>query len=228
MHPDPELTALLDGALKSHEIDVGIETGTYLGLGSTRFVAECFLRTKPPKTYVTMENNFNHWSEARQNLRDYLFVDCRWGCSIDCEQAIAFMLKDDAINRHENYPDIFIDTLDDPLKLYLDEIKGSINGTDNPKDADLMRLWSGENLLPKYLELHRNNKPLIVMDSIAGCGFYEFQVMMDVMKDAPFLVLLDDIHHIKHFRSFDYMKSDPRFHILGHSLYHGWVLAWHE
>lgn len=89
-------------------------------------------------------------------------------------------------------------------------------------------LWSGDGLLAKYLELFANDKPLIVLDSADGCGWYEFQTMLHVMADKPFLLMLDETRHLKHFRSLKHVQTDPRFQMIGFSPYHGWALTGHE
>jgi hypothetical protein len=86
-------------------------------------------------------------------------------------------------------------------------------------------LWSGEDLLSKYLELHIKNHPLVVLDSAGGCGWLEFQTTIKTMQTNPFLLLLDDIHHIKHYRSLQYIKNCKKFKIINHSPTDGWVLA---
>jgi len=45
------------------------------------------------------------------------------------------------------------------------------------------------------------------------------------MKDAPFYLILDDINHIKHFRSYEHIKNDPSFRIIPLNTDAGWVFA---
>jgi hypothetical protein len=263
MSDDPALVAAIDAAIKNHGIRIAVETGTFDGTGSTRMIAECLCRSSQPISYITLEISFYNWCFAYRNLRPFLFVDCRWGCSVDREGAIEFIRKDEALNNHHKYPDIYIDDIENPVGFYLNELNGMLgrssraprtgttvkaplldrarrllksiaahrisNFHDSAGTLDLAtQLWSGEALLSQFLRMHHDNRPLVILDSAGGCGLYEFQIVMDVMRDAPFLLLLDDTHHLKHFRSLQHVKADPRFKLLNVSDYHGWALAWHE
>lgn len=255
MARDPELVAKLEDAIKEHCIDVALETGTFEGTGSTRIVAECFCRVRRPKIYVTFEVGLESWMVAYRNLREFPFVDCLWGCSVDRKKALTFIRQDEMLANHTDYPDVYIDDIDDPVAFYSNELQGTLGRrsiasefssatrrfltklrvlpsrdvSERFTESDARKfLWSGEDLLSKYLKLHYDNNPLVILNSSGGSGWYEFQVMMEVMQNAPFLLLLDDVHHIKHYRSMLYVTSDPRFRLLGHSLQHGWALATHE
>ncbi len=81
-------------------------------------------RVGKPITYLTLEVNFNNWCIAHGNLGKFPFVDCRWGCSVDRNEAIALIRKDEAIRNHQNYPDIFIDDTEDPVGFYSNELHG--------------------------------------------------------------------------------------------------------
>ena len=252
---DPELVAKIEGAIKEYAVDVAIETGTFEGTGSTRMVSECFTRVRPPKVYVTFEVGLQSWLTAYRNLRPFPFVQCLWGCSVDRAEALAFIMRDEMLANHAKYPDIYIDDVQDPVAFYSNELKGTLgrrsiasevssatrrtlsglrilpsrDASERLTESDARKyLWSGDGLLPKYLKLHQRNKPLVILDSSGGCGWYEFQVMMEIMKDLPFVLLLDDVHHIKHYRSLEHVKSDPRFRLLGHNSHNGWALATHE
>src|SRR5215813_11606726 len=87
MTADPVLREQLAGLIRRHRIDVAIETGTFLGLGSTRFVAEAMQQVWSPRRLVTVEINFANWCQAKANLRPYPFVDSRWGLSVCLDRA---------------------------------------------------------------------------------------------------------------------------------------------
>ena len=249
MGDDPALAAALDAAVQTHGTRIAIETGTYEGTGSTPLIARSLQRAGDPITFVTFEVNFNSWLIACRNLQKFLFVDCLWGCSIDRQGALNFIKQDDALRNHHAYADIYIDNVEDPVGFYSSELNGMLGAKHMGEGSKLRRLatraratlgaaragekmkpllWRGEALLPAFLRLHRDNSPLVILDSAGGCGLYEFKTMMEIMGDASFLLLLDDTHHLKHFRSLDAIRNDPRFKLLGHSAEHGWALAWHE
>jgi hypothetical protein len=231
MQGDPDLLTALEQAIRRYRVDVAIETGTFLGTGSTRFVAECMRRTGRPKSFVTMEVNFQNWCRAVNNLRHFAFVHCVWGCSVEIEQGLEFIANDDMIQNHTEYQDIYIDTLSNPGRFYADELRGIINFADGDKDPASVvgkeRLWMGEGLLARYLDAHRDQTPLVILDSAGGIGLLEFNITSSLMKGNEYLLLLDDAHHVKHYRSLMAIKKDPAFVVLAENAERGWALAWH-
>lgn len=224
MAEDPGLTASLVDLIRSENINVAIETGTYLGMGSTRFIAECLAQAQPgPKEFVTIEANYSNWRTARDNLTGYPFVKPLWGASVEVAEATAFIAGDDMLVNHQNYHGVYIDTLSDPVGMYTKEILGSYNfgggGGGEPSDA----LWDGEDLLRRQLKDFGDCEPLIILDSAGGVGLLEFNTAMEVMAGRKFHLLLDDIHHVKHFRSMQAIYKDLNFRVVAQS--HSWVLA---
>ncbi len=63
-----------------------LETGTYLGTGSTQMLSEL----KPEKLY-TIECSYANYSQAKENLKHLPFVECIHGLSVDSNSAISFM-----------------------------------------------------------------------------------------------------------------------------------------
>jgi hypothetical protein len=238
---DPQFIDVLHRYVTPHEIDTIIETGTYLGLGSTRMLAEFFCHTRSPKCFLTFEVNWVHFQHAKINLRPFGFVDCRWGASLPRSTALEFIRNDEAIRDHSAYPDIWIDNVDDPVAFYSHEIMGSMPGQRSAlpgyrfakRLADFYSigsnsfLWDGEQLLPQACTLHKWHKPLIVLDSAGGVGYLEFLTVLELMQNAEYLLLLDDVHHLKHFRSLQRIQRNPLFKVLALNQRHGWVLAHH-
>ena len=246
MAHDPLLLDALNSTIKKFGIDVAVETGTYQGTGSNSIVAESMQRVGQPMLLQTMEVSFASWLKAYGNLRHLLFVDCRWGCSVDRVGALAFIRQDDVLLNHQSYPDIFIDDVVDPVQFYVDEINGML-GSDKThsqksdtrerllsmlgmqtQSIDRNQLWSGESLLSRFFELYRSNRPLVILDSAGGVGYYEFRKTIDNMANAEFLVLLDDTNHLKHFRSVRHINADTKFEMIAANPEYGWALAWHK
>jgi hypothetical protein len=148
MGADSDLYYLLENTFRDRQIDVVVETGTYIGTGSTRFISETLVHTLSPKRLVTIEVSFNNWCNARRNLADFPFVDCRWGCSVGVQEAIDFLTSDEMIKNHQNYSGIYIDDIVDPVDFYMREIRGQIPWSGDAVDsAGEEMLWEGENLL---------------------------------------------------------------------------------
>ena len=83
-------------------------------------------------------------------------------------------------------------------------------------------------MLEEWLHRMKTRRPLIVLDSAGGVGWLEYQIVVKEMGTAPYLLLLDDIHHLKHFRSLADIKNNSSFTVLGESMEQGWALAAHR
>ncbi len=219
-----------DGLLKSlkclggRKIDVIIESGTFEGTGSTRTVGN-FFKKSPPNVFYTIEINHNSHRKAKRNLKDLPFVRCLFGCSVRMQEALDFIRNDEAILHHDRYPDIFIDDTKDPVSFYSREVEGYLGG----KAANLFSIFKSrpkEGLLKELIEMHRRDTILFILDSAGGMGWLEFMTVRKEMKDRGYYLLLDDIHHLKHFRSAKFIREHPQeFDIIGQSLDHGWLFC---
>jgi hypothetical protein len=218
-------------AVRQHDICCALETGTYLGEGSTTLIAGVLVG-QPDPHLSTIEANWRFWGQARERLATFPFVDCIWGRTVAAAEALAFMKADDALLHHERYGEIFIDNLDDPLAFYSRECEGEIfeavDADDPAFQHDHQSHYAGEDLLRTHLRRLHDKRPLIALDSAGGIGLLEFQITMELMADADFLLLLDDVHHLKHFRSLAALRDDAAFELLDVEEDAGWALAWHN
>jgi hypothetical protein len=231
MHDDDKLKSLLEYAIKKENVSYIIETGTYKGLGSTKMIAEAFLNLTPPDIFITLEINWCSWRQAKHNLSRYPYILPIWGKSLPTKKALDFIKNDDALRNHHIIEDIYIDVIDDPISFYSKEIKGRLGGFPRRPDNvvrfifDRIFNYKGENLLEHYLLKYIDRKPLVVLDSAGGTGFYEFSVLIETLHEKSFLLLLDDIHHVKHFRSANHIRKNNSFTIIGENYENGWMLA---
>ena len=234
MHDSDELRSLLRGAIIRERIRHVVETGTHEGLGSTRFVAESFPSSARLGSFVTIEAGWKSWRRAKRNLRRFPFVTPLWGHTLPLRTAIEFVERDECIRHHERYPDVFIDDVEDPVAFYTRELQRGLDGVPRAIHRRLQyavdrRLrYSGEDLLARSLVAVRDETPLVVLDSAGGTGWLEFTTLIETMQTRPYVLLLDDVHHLKHFRSLAHVRQDPVFEILGLDESHGWMLAKHE
>lgn len=233
MHDDKQLREALKSTIEQERINYVIETGTYQGLGSTTFVAESFQEDSPPRIFVTMEANWISWRRAKRNLSRFTFVRPLWGKSVETKEALTFIQNDDLLRNHQDYKDLFIDNIDDPIAFYSNEVLGKL-GSWRFRLANIIANllfrafnYQGEDLLRHYLLQFRDKKPLVVLDSAGGIGFLEFSIVLETMLSYPYLILLDDIHHVKHYRSFIHIRSDSSFSIIALNEQSGWLLAKH-
>ncbi len=231
MGDDPELRNLLMHVMEYDKIEYVIETGTYNGLGSTTFVAECLAMASPPERFVTIEANWRFWRQAKRNLRRFQFITCLWGMSVALKEGLEFIRNDELLRHHEQCEDIFIDNIDDPVGSYTRELLGGSGwaGRRNPLRylMDRRKHYDGEGLLEKWLREFRHSNPLVILDSAGGMGLLEFRILLETMGDSSYRVLLDDVNHIKHYRSLKHIESAPAFEVLGLSENNGWVFARH-
>jgi len=231
MGDDDKFISALRNLFSSEKITYLIESGTFLGTGSTRTIAEAFPEDKKPICFYTFEVRYQFYKKAKANLEPYDFVKPIWGLSVNRQDAIAFVKQDTVIANHEQYPDVFIDDVENPVNFYLRECEGKMRTTRQAIKSFLfnIRPKKGEelqqNLLNILLEKHKKDKPMVILDSAGGTGYLEFLTLMKHMKNENFFLLLDDIHHLKHFRSFREVQENPNFQVLGYDLKVGWCLA---
>jgi hypothetical protein len=194
----------------SYRANVIIETGTYLGTGSTMMIcklirsimtggssaAKAFDKILPE--VFTIEASESNYNQARINLDRFRFCKVIHGCSVDVKDAIEFIKSDEAIINHEKYPQFIIDTLDDPVGFYTSEVAGQLFGKGKKGKNFVLRTLIAENM---------NKRPIFILDSAGGIGWMEFQYVVNTMGRRRYAVLLDDVQHLKHFRSYLYAKK---------------------
>lgn len=177
-----------------------IETGTYLGRGTTAILAEALRVAGLKATFFTIEVNPKYHAQARAYLESKGYsVKPLCGLSIprrllpDREQ-ISFSLLQVA-----GEESIFVDHPDSVrAERYYQE-------TDFPNVPD--------DLLGRCLEAFDGRPDFVLLDSAGHLGWIEFQYLLERLK-GPCILALDDIYHVKHYRSFQRMQKDKRFEIL--------------
>lgn len=230
MSTDERFRKQLEQLFAQNKIEYIIETGTWLGTGSTRTISKVIENNHHPKAYYTIEGNLTFHTIARFNLRQWDFVKPLWGDTVSKEKALLFIQQDDVLRHHEQYPDVFIDTLTDPVQFYTDEIEGRlgknliINAVDWFGNTFLKRK---EDLLSELLVRHRDDRPLVLLDSAGGIGWLEYQTVRDTLGNRAYWLILDDIHHLKHFRSLADVQQRDDFRMIDFSLPDGWMIAEH-
>lgn len=198
-------------ALRKFKPSVILETGTYIGTGSTKMLA----LLKPKKLY-TIECSYVNHIQAKENLKDFPFVECLHGLSVGVEESKTFM----ALNKHIFEDDVFIDDMN-PIEFYTNEIMGMLNGGERKQDMK-------ENILSDLLTKNADDTPLILLDSAGGIGFLEFQKVKEIMGERPYTLVLDDTHHVKHYQSKLSVQQDPSFKIVYNDDVHGRLIAVHN
>lgn len=229
MSSKEDFTKALNRLFEENNIEYIFESGTFNGTGSTTKLANAaIVNNRQIKQFVTVERSKRFFQEAQKNLAQFAFITPVWGLTVNVAEAKEFVKQDDAINNHEKYPDIFIDNTTSPRKFYLDELDGRLSQGIKDKIKAAFTFSKDvieENFFQKYLPGMASKKPLILLDSAGGIGYFEFQQVMKYMAGNDFFLVLDDVHHLKHFRSYRDVKADSHFTILNENYAQGWVLA---
>lgn len=181
-----------------------VETGTYNGQGTTKTLVDAY-EGRQLLTFVTMEADRSHWEAATDFLERYApwaDVECWWGLSVDYDAALRVLESDPILRQWRTlYPDIAIDDDVDPFNVYKRELEGTLfsdSGGVMPTQ-----------LLQNALAPVKYQRPLVCLDSAGGIGEYEYREFRRIMGTEPFLLVLDDVRHIKHFRSLADCEQDP-------------------
>ena len=238
MNKDMDLINSLAELAFKNTIEYIIETGTHRGLGSTTMLGNAFKNSSSLISLNTIEIDYTNYSLAKKNLSQFSFVNCCYGCSLDLNDAIAYVKQDEAILHHEKYPEVFIDNAKDPINFYVNELEGRLNDSSNNIIKQFLKKILRPsrnsntnptyNLLPNLIKEFDSHEMLIVLDSAGGVGHMEFQITDELMKNKNYYILLDDTHHLKHFRGYDIIKNRGDFTIINASEKNGWVLAYHK
>lgn len=187
-----EFKNAVNDIISQNKIDEIIETGTFQGDGSTKIFAET------GKYVFTVECNYHNWATAVNNLQNNPNVCVIHGLSMNREELIKGLLNEkfDLDTTYDsNYPKTF----------YMREISQHV---------------VVENALDVFVDNDRHQ--LVFLDSAGGVGHLEFKKVMSYNKEflKNKVLMLDDISHIKHIRSVEFLKftgfnvnisSDKRF-----------------
>lgn len=202
---------VLLGVLKQVSPKYILECGTYLGTGSTKMLASL-----NPNRLITIECSHSNYVTAKKNLEKYPFIECYHGLSVGVQESIAFMIS----NSYIFDDDVFVDS-ESPLEFYSNEVKGMLN---NDSSKDGMK----ENLIDELLPQIADECPLILLDSAGGIGLFEFKRTKEIMRDRPYVLMLDDTHHVKHHRSRLEIYADKNFEVIYENKTHGSLIAAHK
>ena len=175
--------------------EVCIETGTYLGTGSTLALVYAWawaaLDASRGFEIYTMEGNSRFHSQACKNLAPWPWVHCLHMLSVGRAEAVKFIENDPLLTGEMDYPDICKDIEGDLVGFYRQELSPPSVPQNIQQDG-----------LAYFINRFKNeNKMLFVLDSAGGIGFLEFLLVTHTMGKTPFFVWLDDKIHLKHYRS---------------------------
>lgn len=181
-----------------------IETGTYLGQGTTSVIASTLKEEKITNhKFYSIEVNPEYFNKAQKNLAqsqlgEYVYL--LNGLSVP-KNALPSEQEIEKTCIHEIPNNIIVDHKEkDRVRLYSQEINlQNFQGVNTP-----------DNLL--WLALCKmDHKPNIILLDSAGCmGYIEFKYLLSILK-WPCYIVLDDTKHVKHYKSLEHIKSSSQF-----------------
>ncbi len=176
-----------------------IETGTYLGQGTSSIIWRALHDFRIDADFTTMEVNPRHHQLALAHFNSQ-------GMKIRAELGIS--VPRDLLPNRAEIADRFIANR---------EYDGIYYDHDESVRADLYYSETNFNVADDLLFTAMQRcgfKPeFVLLDSAGHMGFIEFQYLMSLIQ-GDFILMLDDIHHCKHFKTLQVIKKDPRFEII--------------
>lgn len=165
--------------VKEYDINEVVETGTFLGTGSTKVFAGEGLNV------FTIECNPNHITQAVQNLEGLNNVCFVHGLSLKRENLIKGLMS-------MTFPDGGIYDSSRPKVFYAQEVLQPV------LVEDALSLFA-----------KNETKQLVFLDSAGGVGYLEFIEFMswplNIRRNK--VLLLDDVTHVKHEKSVQSLKD---------------------
>lgn len=165
--------------VKEYNINEVVETGTFLGTGSTKVFAGEGLNV------FTIECNPNHITQAVQNLEGLNNVCFVHGLSLKRENLIKGLMS-------MTFPDGGIYDSSRPKVFYAQEVLQPV------LVEDALSLFA-----------KNETKQLVFLDSAGGVGYLEFVEFMswplNIRRNK--VLLLDDVTHVKHEKSVQSLKD---------------------
>ncbi|WP_306598084.1 methyltransferase domain-containing protein [Geothrix sp. 21YS21S-2] len=195
-----DFSTAMDRVFRNNRPAKVLETGTYLGTGTTRTLAILLRDYKidSPRFFSLEVNPSNHL-QAKENLgRDGLLamVEPLLGLSVPRTRLPGLAEIEEAMVRNMAFKDVYVDHQENERsRLYAQE-------TDFSEVPD--------DLLRQCLKAFGYRPDLVLLDSGGHMGFVEFQYLLELLE-GPCTIALDDVFHVKHRRSLQCILEDPRF-----------------
>lgn len=181
----------IDGIIKKYAIESIVETGAYDGMGSSQILAS----TELP--FDTIECHGMNFIAAKVNLENFKNTRVHHAYSLKLEEMLEFIKQDDWTNNPDEMIKLGVKfDHENPRWYYTHELNDVVSKP--PQENQLMNLITNP------------ERQLIFLDSSGGVGLLEFQKVRELPKEIlkEKLIMLDDINHIKHYRSLQWMKEN--------------------
>lgn len=184
--------------------DVIIETGTYIGLGSTDAAIKGIIASGHLGILVTIESNKFYHEKAMQHHIRYV----KSGMAIFMHGVS--LPKDWMPHEIDNdFPDYVFTDHENPNE-YLKEIPSGVQ----------------YDMLDKAMKMYDYKIDMFILDSAGHLGTAEYLYITEKVK-SPCYIFLDDTLHRKHYKTLKMAENDPRCTIIeksrekfGHAIIH--------
>ena len=182
----------LETIVANNKLTKVIETGTYLGQGTTAAIIRGLQAHGEPFKFFSIEVNPSNYSKAVMNVGKIEGVYLLNALSIsksDLPKAVEFT----------DYPEwVVVDYQEKQReKAYITEVSYNVR----------------DNQLYECLKVFEGKPELVVLDSAGHIGLQEFEELMKWVQ-GDFFLALDDINHVKHYKTVEKIKQDERFKIV--------------
>jgi hypothetical protein len=181
----------IDDIIKRNKIESIVETGAYDGMGSSQLLASTGL------PFDTIECHGMNFIAAKVNLEKFKNARVHHAYSLKLDEMLEFIKKDDWTNNPDEMMKLGVKfDHENPRWYYTHELNDVVSKP--PQENVLMNLITNP------------ERQLVFLDSSGGVGLLEFQKVKELPKEIlkEKLVMLDDINHIKHYRSLQWMKEN--------------------
>jgi len=175
-----------------------LETGTFYGDGSTRIIADALKEGGVTNyEFYTIEVNPMRAEGARKNLIDTKVV---------VENGLT--VRRDMLPGFDEIGASCVQAEEQGMTVDYDETERRQRYFEETDFCDVP-----EEVLAAVLDRFDGRPDFVLLDSAGHMGYLEFRYLLERLKGACVLAL-DDIKHVKHYKSFQHILTDPRFTVL--------------
>lgn len=187
---DMRLGWVFGEVIHEYKPKIVVETGTLRGRGSTKLIAEALLEIGNDAVFHTIEVNPEKHASARNFIQK------------------SFPELNATLWNGLSIPRILSPTFEDVEQMLLEK----------PNKFPAERFFNDvnfeveEDILGRILNVVKPD--LFFLDSANHLGLVEFEYVMSFMQEEEFVLILDDVNTVKHFKTLKRVQEDLRFEIL--------------
>ncbi len=196
--PDGEAARAIRSAFSQYRPKKIVETGTFLGSGSTRIIASAIRNLDYRAQFYSIEVNPEYYAHAHLYLKKHKlrrYVRLINGLSIPRSLLPG---KEETAQLLDNCPaDLFEDA------------QRSAGGEGYLREVDFPQV--PDDLLARVMSTFDFRPDFVLLDSAGHLGFTEFLYLLPMLAGECLVALDDAGGHVKHYRTLGYMRGDGRF-----------------